>query len=148
MGYDVQLVQVPPQLTAVVRTQAKIPELPKVIRPLCGEVWQFAKAAGLPRPGRHTALYLDCVMNIEVGVEVSQPFTGNGRVVCSALPAGTAVTTAHWGPYNKLGEAHHAVQEWAAKNGHALSGVSWEIYGHWSDDPTQLRTDVSWLVKT
>jgi effector-binding domain-containing protein len=148
MAYDVHLAQVAPQLTAVVRTQAKIADLPKVIPPLCGEVWQFAKSAGLPKPGRHTALYFDCVMNIEVGVEVSQSFIGNGRVVCSALPGGTAVTTAHWGPYNKLGNAHQAVHDWAAKNGHALSGVSWEIYGHWNDDPAQLRTDVFWQLKT
>ncbi len=147
MAYDVQLVQTAPQTTAVIRAQAKIPELPSVIPPLCGEVWEYAKDAGLPK-NRLLALYLDNVMNIEVGVEVSKPFTGNDRVVCSELPGGLAVTTVHWGPYDKLGDAHEAVLEWAASNGHTLSGVSWEIYGHWSDDPTQVRTDVFWLVKT
>jgi len=147
MAYDVQLVTLAPQLTAVVRTQAKQADLPRVVPQLCGEVWAFAKAQGLPKPGRHVALYLDCVMNIEVGAEVSQPFTGDGRVVCSALPAGTAATTAHWGPYQKLGDAHQAVQDWVAMNGHTLAGPSWEVYGHWTDDPSQLRTDVFWLLK-
>jgi effector-binding domain-containing protein len=148
MAYEVQLVQVAPQLTAVVRTQAKAADLPTVVPQLCGEVWAFAKAQALPRPGRHLAVYLDCVMNVEVGVEVSQPFTGNGRVACSALPTGMAATTVHWGSYAKLGDAHDAVHDWAAKNGRALAGVSWELYGHWSDDPAQVRTDVFWLLKT
>jgi effector-binding domain-containing protein len=148
MEYDVQLVQSAPQLTAVVRTQAKLVDLPRVVPQLCGEVWSFCKTLQMPRPGRHLALYLDNVMNIEVGVEVYQVFAGNNRVVCSSLPTGTAVTAAHWGPYNKLGNAHDAVRDWAAKNGHMLAGISWEIYGHWSDDPTKLRTDVFWLLKT
>jgi effector-binding domain-containing protein len=148
MAYDVQLVQVPQQLTGVVRTQAKQVDLPTVVPQLCGEVWSFFKSNQLPKPGRHVALYLDCVMNIEVGVEVLQPFAGNGRVVCSALPTGLAVTTAHLGPYNKLSDAYDAVRDWATKNGHTLTGPSWEIYGHWTDDPAQLRTDIFWLVKT
>jgi effector-binding domain-containing protein len=148
MAYEVLLVQLGPQLTGVVRTQAKQVDLPRVVPQLCGEVWSFFKANQLPRPGRHLALYLDCVMNIEVGVEISQPFTGDGRVVCSALPTGPAATTVHWGPYNKLGDAHDAVRDWVAKNGHTLAGASWELYGHWSDDPAQLRTDVFWLLKT
>ena len=148
MAYNVELVQVAPQLTAVVRTQAKQVDLPKVVPQLCGEVWSFCKTLQMPRPGRHVALYLDCVMNIEVGVEVYQVFAGNGRVVCSSLPTGTAATAAHLGPYNKLGDAHDAVRDWAAKNGHLVAGPSWEIYGHWSDDPAKLRTDVFWLLKS
>jgi effector-binding domain-containing protein len=147
MAYEVQIVQTTGQLTGVIRAQAKQADLPKVVPQLCGEVWSFFKAAHLPKPGRHVALYLDGVMNIEVGVEVAQPFAGNGRVVCSALPAGTAITTAHWGPYDKLSGAYDAIKDWAAKNGHVLDCKAWEVYGHWTDDPAQLRTDVYWLVK-
>jgi effector-binding domain-containing protein len=148
MEYVVQLEQGTPQLTAVVRCQATQAELAKVVPRLCGEVWSFFQASQLPRPGRHLALYLDWVMNIEVGVEVSQPFAGNGRVVCSAIPAGLVATATHWGSYAKLGDAHDAVRDWAAKNGHSLAGPSWEVYGHWSDDPAQVRTDVFWLLKS
>jgi effector-binding domain-containing protein len=147
MEYNVQLAQASPQLTAVVRCRATQGQLPKVVPHLCGEAWSFCQASQLPRPGRHVALYLDDVMNIEVGAEVSQPFAGNARVVCSALPTGTAATATHWGSYAKLGEAHDAVRNWAAKNGHALAGPSWEVYGHCSDDPAQVRTDVFWLLK-
>jgi effector-binding domain-containing protein len=147
MEYNVEVQRVEPQPTAVVRFQAKVQDLPKVIPQACGEVWTFARSAGLPNPGRHIALYLDSVMNIECGVEVSQPFVGNDRVVCSTTPAGLAATTAHWGPYHLLGDAHNAVGKWCSDNGHVLAGPSWEVYGHWNDDPTKLRTDVFWLLR-
>jgi effector-binding domain-containing protein len=97
------------------------------------------------------ALYLDCSMsemNVECGVEVPQEFDGNGRVVCSSTPAGTAATTTHIGPYHKLGEAWQAIDQWCKDNGHQLAGPGWEIYGHPSPDPTQQpRTDVYRLLK-
>ncbi len=147
MEYLVEIQAVQPQWIAVVRFQAKMPDLPKVIPAACGEVWQFVRSSGLPNPGRHVAVYLDSVMNIECGVEVSQPFTGNGRVVCSSTPGGVVVTTVHWGPYNRLGEAYDAVDKWCAQNGHVLGGPSWEVYGHWNDDPAKLRTDIFRLLK-
>jgi effector-binding domain-containing protein len=147
MEYQVRVEQVAPQLTAVIRCRTTQSELSKVIPQACGEVWAFARSANLLRPGRHLALYLDCEMNIEVGVEVFQHFAGNDRVVCSSTPAGRVATTTHRGPYNRLGEAHDAVHQWCADNGHALAGPSWEVYGHWTDDPSQLRTDVFWLLK-
>jgi effector-binding domain-containing protein len=147
MEYQVHMRYVAPQLTAVVRLRARQPELATVIPAACGEVWAFARSAGLPRPGRHLALYLDCEMNIECGAEVFQPFAGNGRVVCSSTPAGLVATAAHLGPYARLGEAHAAIHRWCAENGHTLAGPSWEVYGHWDDDPAKLRTDVFYLLQ-
>jgi effector-binding domain-containing protein len=147
MEYQVQVRQVAPQLTAVIRFRAKQGELARLIPQACGEVWEFMRAPHLPRPGRHLTLYLDCEMNVECGAEVFQPFAGNDCVVCSSTPAGLVATTTHIGPYHRLGEAHDAVRQWCAEHGHTLAGPSWEVYGHWTDDPAQLRTDVYWLLE-
>jgi hypothetical protein len=42
-------------------------------------------------------LYLDSVPNVELGVLLGQPCPLTGRVVASALPAGTAAMTVHRG---------------------------------------------------
>ena len=87
---------------------------------------------------------------VEVGAEVAEPFTGNERVHCSQLPGGPVATTVHFGPYGHLGDAHAAIREWCARNGHRFSGTSWEIYGHWEEswntDPAKIRTDVFHLL--
>ncbi len=147
MIYQVQVKQVPAITTAVVRRRAAQQDLPKVIPQCCGEVWTFIRTAGIPNPGRLLALYLDCEINFECGVELFQPFVGNDQVVSSSTPAGLVATVEHVGPYQHLHEAHKALCDWCAANGYSTATPSWEIYGHWNDDPSQLRTDVFFLLK-
>jgi effector-binding domain-containing protein len=147
MQYPVNVQRVDSQLTAVVRRRARQKDLATVIPQGCGEVWEFVRSAGLPHPGRNLALYLDLEMNLECGVEVTQPFDGNGGVVCSSTPGGSVATTVHLGPYHLLGEAHEAIHHWCTKQELTLAGPFWELYGHWTDDPAKLRTDVFYLLQ-
>jgi hypothetical protein len=86
-----------------------------------------------------------------VGVELDAPFAGHGEVVGSSTPAGSVVTTTHFGPYQRLHEAHHAICDWCARRGYSLAGPNWEIYGHWVDEwntsPDKIRTDVFYLLR-
>jgi len=95
-------------------------------------------------------LYLGAGL-VEVGVEVSEPFAGNNRIRCSRLPSGRVVTTVHFGPYQDLSEAHTEIRQWCAGRGHVLTGISWEIYGHWDEswnsNPSQIRTDVFYQLQ-
>src|SRR5262249_42261444 len=137
---------------AVVRRRASVPELAKVVPDACGTVWNVVKAQQVAGAGRHIALYWDDQINLEVGVELEAPFAGHGEVVGSVTPAGVVATAVHFGPYGQLGAAHQAIRAWCANHNYALAGSSWEIYGHWQDewctDPSQIRTDVYYLVKT
>jgi effector-binding domain-containing protein len=149
MRCDVQVMQVGPQPIAVVRRRASSEQFATVVPEACGDVWKFIRSAQIERPGRNIAVYLDCEgekINIEVGVEVTHSFTGDGEVVCSATPAGTVATTVHMGPYDRLGDAHAVIREWCDDHHHKTSGPQWEIYGHWNDDPSKLRTDVFYLL--
>jgi len=120
MRYQIELMDSKAIHTAVIRSRVRAKELPQFVPAACGEVWSFIRSAGLPRPGRHLALYLDAQGAIEVGAEVSEPFAGNDRVQCSQLPAGRVVTAAHFGPYARLSEAHAAIRAWCAERGHLL----------------------------
>src|SRR5437588_7281090 len=146
MEYVVRLEQLGSRPLAVVRRRAKQQELSRVVPDACGAVWNVVRAQQIPGAGRHIAVYLDCQINLEVGVELDAPFAGHGEVVGSATPAGTVATTVHLGPYGRLHEAHRAIRQWCANHGYALAGPNWEIYGHWKDewnnDPTKIRTDI------
>jgi effector-binding domain-containing protein len=149
MPYQITLAIAEPILTAVIRDRVQADDLSKFVPAACGEVWAFVRSAGLPRPGRHTALYLEKGL-VEVGAEVSKPFVGNDRILCSQLPGGRVATTTHFGPYSRLGGAHAEIRRWGAEHGHRRSGVCWEIYGHWEEswntDPAMIRTDVFHLL--
>src|SRR3989475_11784515 len=131
MQYEIELTHSRQILTAVVRSRVPAKELPQFVPAACGEVWSFIRSAGLPRPGRHLALYLDAQGSVEVGAEVSEPFAGNEWVHCSQLPAGRGVTTVHFGPYARLSDAHAAIRESCARRGHRCSAICWGVYGHW-----------------
>jgi len=150
MSYQIELTDSKPVPTTVIRSQVPARELARFVPAACGEVWTFIRSAGLPRPGRHLALYLDAQGSVEVGAEVSEPFVGNERVHCSQLPAGRVVTTVHFGPYGRLSDAHAAIREWCVTHGHRRSRVSWEIYGHWegswNTDSSKIRTDIFHLL--
>ena len=147
MDYHISVTHVASLTTAVVRRQAALHELATVIPQACGEVWAFIRSSHLPNPGRNLVLYLDAEWHLECGVEVATPFAGNGHVFCSSTPAGLVATAVHRGPYDRLGDAHTAIRQWCSEHGYTLSGMCWEVYGHWHDNPSKLRTDVFYPVK-
>jgi effector-binding domain-containing protein len=146
MTVNVTLSQVRADPIAVVRRRARQNELAKVVPAACGEVWNFIRASGYAGAGRNIAVYLDGEINLECGVEVTSAFVPGADVHLSATPAGTAAHAVHIGPYARLGDTHDAIRVWCAEQGHRFAIQSWEIYGHWTDDVSQLRTDVFYLL--
>jgi effector-binding domain-containing protein len=152
MNYNVQIQRFPGKHLAIVRRRATLEQLSQAIPEACGGVWNAIRAQKIQGAGRNVVLYLDSTMNLEIGVEVSAPLAAASDLIPSELPAGTVATATHLGPYNRLGEAHQAVMQWCNAQGHEVIRPSWEIYGHWTDewnkDPSKIRTDVFYLLKT
>jgi effector-binding domain-containing protein len=146
MSYEVRVKRVESRPTAVVAAVTTWPEFPALWGRLLGEVWDCLRAGGIHRGARNVMLYLDSVPHVEVGVLLDQPCPLVGRVVASALPAGTAAMTVHHGHFGEVGAAHDAVVRWCAEHGHQPSGTRWEIYGPHHDDPAEQWTEVYWLL--
>src|SRR5438132_12458479 len=87
MSYDVQLQQLDRVPLAVIRRQSGASELARVVPECCGLVWNAVRAQQV-RASRHVAIYWDCNIRLEVGVELDGPFAEHGEVVHSATPAG------------------------------------------------------------
>ena len=147
MSYDVDVVSAQTATMAVARATLPLEQISGKILQLFDLVYAFLETAKVKQAGHNIAVYLNNVVDLEVGVPVTAPFEDTATVYCSSLPAGKAAHTVHYGPYSLLGGAHDAVLQWCEDRGLALTGVSWEIYGHWNDDPSLLRTDVYWLLK-
>ena len=159
MNYTISLNQVEAGTLAVVRATVTRQSLGPTIRKILtgSSVYEFIKKAGLQKAGHNVIVYKNDEVKasgtfpeefeIEVGVQVAGPFEGDGQVICSSTPGGNTVTTLHTGPYNRLGQAHTAILDWAREQGPPLTGRSWEVYGDWHQDPNQLTTQVFYLLK-
>jgi effector-binding domain-containing protein len=149
----VSLKRVEARQTAVIARTMTWPEFRKQWPQLLDEVYRLVR----PRPELATGqggerwqnvmLYKDQRPDVEVGVLVSRAFEPEGRVICSALPAGDVATAMHRGDYSSLGVTHKAVRDYAAAHGRELAGPCWEIYGHGRPDPRDAETEVFWLLR-
>ncbi len=86
-------------------------------------------------------------MRCDFGVEVTRHFETEGEVYATETPAGQAAVAVHRGPYQRLREAHQAIEDWMAANSKQGAGQSWEIYGDPTPDPADTETTVMYLLK-
>lgn len=142
MAYQVEIVEIPSTILAVVRQQTTWQALGNTIMASLNTVYDFLKTSAVPQQGHNVVVYLDDVPTIEVGVQVAAVFQSTGTVYCSTTPAGLAATTTHFGSYQQLPEAHTAIHGWGQEHGRALVRPCWEVYGDWRDDPTKVQTTV------
>jgi len=73
--------------TAVVGTATTWQQFPIVWKELLDEVWACLRAGGINSGCPNVMLYLDDAPNVEVGVQVSEPWvafgtSGSARLVC------------------------------------------------------------------
>jgi effector-binding domain-containing protein len=151
MDYEIIVETVMEQPIAAAAQRATFRRISKEIGTLLNGPWAFVRERpGLRTDGHNVAVHWDAsgAGSIDVGIQVVRRFEGDGEVICSATPSGTVARTSHFGPYSDLGTAHMAVREWCRRNGRETATPYWEIYGDWKDDPTKLRTDVLYLLKS
>ena len=152
MGYDIQIHDVASAPIAVIAGRATGRDLPQKIFSLLGTVRESLNNRHVGDVGLNVVLYnrepeTDEGFSIEVGVQIATPLEADGHVVCSSTPVGPVATVVHMGPYEQVPQAHKALLRWCRENGHSMAGPNWEVYGHWSEQPDQRRTDVFYLLQ-
>src|SRR3954464_6294985 len=149
MTYSISVQHVEPRPFAAVRQSMYIREVPSRFRPFLDQVYAAAKSGAIALDGQNIFVYRagpSDMVEVEFGVGAKAPFAPIGRVMYSAVPGGEVATTTHWGDYALLGAAHQAVVDWCGAERRRLAGISWEVYGHWDDDPAKRRTDIYQLL--
>lgn len=142
MGYTVTILKVEPQWIAAARGPWKEGQVSATMLALLSQAWDFVRKSGIKNDGQNVAIYRNGM--IEAGPRLLEKIEGE----CVATPSGLAAMTIHMGPYQLLGNAHAAIREWCATNGHVLEGTNWEVYGHHEEDPARRRTDVFYLLRS
>ena len=143
-SYEVSTGSAEPRPMAAVRATTTRQRLGADIVRLLDLVWPVLREQGV-RTDHNIVVYREArvgVLTVDVGVEVQSDFTPRGEVQPAATPAGEAASTAHYGEYTELAGAYAALERWCAEHQRQPSGVRWEVYGDWAEDPAQRRTDV------
>jgi len=147
MSYSIEKKQLFPQPVLVVKRRVKPSELAAALGEMFGRVFLHAQQTGAALAGAPFARYLECppgLWTIEAGFPVVQPGQPAGDIAASTLPGGPAAVTTHAGPYDKLSEAHAAIQQWMEAHGLAESGAPWESY---ITDPANFPDPKDWKTE-
>jgi effector-binding domain-containing protein len=147
VGYTVEVREIEPLPIAVVRERATRQTLSGKITG--SPVWNLVRERGLATGGHNVVVYRNMdkrEFDLEVGVDVDAPFESDSVLIATMTPGGLVATTRHTGPYATMNVAHAAIGEVVSRSALKFAGVSWEWYGHWSDDPNQLSTDIYYLL--
>ena len=137
---------------AAVHARVPVGAVPQVFRRYLDQVYAAGRAGAVHLDGQNVFVYRvapdrPSELDVAFGVGVTAPFSAVGVVEPTALPLGEVATTTHWGSYARLGAAHAAIEAWCGTHSRRRAGASWEVYGHWTDDESQLRTDVFYLLE-
>jgi AraC-like DNA-binding protein/effector-binding domain-containing protein len=155
MAYSITKKEILPQPVMVVRRRIKPSEVASTLAEALGHVFQHAQQNGIALAGQPFTRYLEWgpgLWTIEAGMPVMAEVSktpSEADVRPDRLPGGFVATTTHSGPYDKLSEAHAAIQQWIEAEGLTAAGAPWEIYT--TDpadypDPKDWKTEVFWPV--
>jgi effector-binding domain-containing protein len=153
MAATVSVQHVQPRKLAAVRREVEAGQVGAAWRGALDQVWKFlGTQPGLRTDGHNIFLYhhpaeRHLPMSVDFGVEVTRDFAPSGEVRPAQTPAGETAVAVHVGSYDRLNEAYDAIHAWAKAHNRAFAGLSWEIYGDWSDDPARLETTVVYLLR-
>jgi GyrI-like small molecule binding protein len=149
--YDVVELVVTPRPLAGVRARVTREQVGQEFGRYLDQVYAAARAGLVQLDGQNIFVYRACTgdqLTVDFGVGVTASFTAVGAVEPLFTPGGQAARTTHQGDYRGLGAANAAIAEWCRAHGRTLAGPSWEVYGHWNEDPAQLRTEVYYLLRS
>lgn len=148
MDYEVVRRELSETPTAVCNATMSVSEIGAWIGSALASAAQAAAEQGAAIVGPPFARYVMLGaerFDVEAGFPVATAIEPAGDVRPSTLPGGPAAHTVHVGPYDAMGAAYAAVEEWIAAQGGVLSGPPWEVYMTDPDvepDPAMWRTEV------
>jgi AraC family transcriptional regulator len=152
MAYSITKKTISPQPVLMVRRRVKPSEVATVLAEVLGHVFLHAQRNGIALAGQPITRYLEWgpgLWSIEAGLPVAAQVASvsDADVRSDTLPGGFVATTTHAGPYDKLTEAHAAVQQWIEAEGLVAAGAPWECYV--TDpadypDPKDWKTEIFW----
>jgi AraC family transcriptional regulator len=153
MAYSITKKEIPAQPVLLVRRRVKPSEVATTLAEVLGRVFTHAQQNGIALAGQPLTRYLEWgpgLWTIEAGMPVTAHFCDTpteAEIRADTLPGGLVATTTHAGSYEKLNEAHAALQQWIEDEGLTPAGAPWESYT--TDpadypDPKDWKTEIFW----
>jgi effector-binding domain-containing protein len=148
MRDDIMMLAVPEQPVISIRGRTTQEDLPAFIGRSFGDIYAHLGLLGVIGNGRPFVIYhgfSSGQIEAEVCVPVSREVSATGRIQTRILPACTVARTVHVGPYDDIGLAYAALNDWIDERRCSVAGAYRERYLVGIDDgvaPAGYRTEI------
>ncbi len=151
-AFEVTVQTLSTQLTATARLTTTPQKQQDDMRTAMTAVWNQLDSTNVEPTGYPFGRILSSDANsisLEVGFPVGTKITAANGISPSSLPEGTVAMTDYTGPYEKIGTAHQAIQDWIKANGKTANGAPWEVYFSDPSDtaPDQLKFQIFYPIR-
>lgn len=141
MQYEVTVTEIPAQHVAVLRRRVDAEGIGASVAAGFGEIARAVAGSGAGFAGPPYLVMTELVDpdgggegEVELGFPTARPFAGAGDVVGEERAAQLVASTVHRGPYEEVGPAYRAVEQWIGEHGHAATGAPREVYLNGPDE--------------
>ena len=147
--YKVTESKVPQRNAFAVRLQATMAEISQKMGMAYGGITKTMQEQRLTPAGPPISIYYNDGANGTFEFDAAMIYAGKpGKTVdgvkAVTLPATNVAVVEFYGPYEKTGAAHEAINAWAKTNNKTINGAPWEEY---ITDPMVEKDPSKWLTK-
>ena len=135
MGYDVELVDLQEQSTAVARGHVTLEGIADFLGAAFGEVALASQGVRTAGPPFAQYAVRSDGFEVEAGFPTVAAVEPTGGVTPGVLPGGRTARTLHHGPFDQGAAAYDALATWVTDDGYRPSGPPWESYLDGPDVP-------------
>lgn len=138
---NIEILQTREQPVIMIRTRAKVEDLPMLIGESYGKMAAYLKATGeflseVPYVAYHNMDMRN--LDVEIGFPVARALPGQEDIHPRIIPGGKAVYCLYQGAYSDMEPLYGEIFEWIAKNNYTPSGAFYEFYYNGPEFPENL----------
>lgn len=112
---------------------------------LMNQLWQEVKSKQLPNTGLNVWVYEEGNL-LFTGVGLTAPPPADCPLESKTITLPRYAYFKHLGPYDQMKTTIEAAREEFNRVGIKAHFPYVEIYGHWTDDPSKLETELLWSI--
>ena len=128
-------------LTGVAKTHDPAKSYGEELIELLNEVWEDVKSRNIPTTGINHAVYGD-QDELFAGVVITRPGETPDGLSARKIVLPRYAYYKYTGPYAGLPQANKEMREEIERQGLVRKAPLIEIYGHWTEDPSKLETEL------
>ena len=145
--YDVEIIELPTMNYLLISGEIHPADIAAFYTDKYPKIMGYVAENGGEMSGFPSGIYFswsDTLTKMAAGIPVNKEIDGNDEIEARVFGGGQALQIEYYGPYDGVGPAHYAIEDYSNENEIDLEGFAMEIY---VTDPAEEPDTSKWLTR-